>query len=120
LKDFWSFDLVANTWEKLECNEASINERSGHSACVYEHHMIIFAGIHEITKEQEDMAAYSFKTKKWTHMFKDMAERGSDLDGTTNASPTKLSTNYKGSNSPNRIGGESPLKIGKQMTMKSP
>jgi len=31
--------------------------------------MIIFAGIHEVTKELDDLAVYNLKSKKWTHMF---------------------------------------------------
>lgn len=33
--------------------------------------MIIFAGIHEVTKELDDMSVYSFKDKTWNHIFKD-------------------------------------------------
>ena len=32
--------------------------------------MLIFGGIHEITKELEDMAVYNFKTEEWIHLFK--------------------------------------------------
>ena len=42
---------------------------SGHSASIYQDHMIIFAGIHEVTHELDDMAAYNFKTNKWVHLF---------------------------------------------------
>lgn len=71
LRDFWSFDLNTKAWEQLECEEQSIISRSGHSACVFQDYMIICAGIHEVTKELDDLAAYSFKNKKWIHMFKD-------------------------------------------------
>jgi len=116
LKDFWCFDFATNMWDELRCEEASITARSGHSVCVYDHHMIIFAGIHEITKELEDMASYSFKNKAWTHMFKAQVERGSEMEV---SSPTKFSNTYKGgSGSPMRLGpGGSPTKIMK--TLKS-
>lgn len=75
MKDFWSFDIEKGTWEKLECNMQSIVSRSGHSAVVHGDNMIIFAGIHEITKELDDMACYNFTTKQWTHMFKTVGDR---------------------------------------------
>ena len=51
--------------------EGSIASRSGHSASIYGDYMIVFAGIHEVTHELDDMAAYSFKQNKWLHMFKE-------------------------------------------------
>ena len=55
---------------KTNCDLKSLLPRSGHSACVYEDWMLIFGGIHEITKELEDMAVYNFKTQEWIHFFK--------------------------------------------------
>jgi len=73
LLDFWAFDFASGSWAKLEFDveNTTIVSRSGHSACIYDDHMIVFAGIHEVTKELDDMAAYSFKNKKWTHLFKE-------------------------------------------------
>ena len=41
--------------------------------------MIVFAGIHEITKELDDMATYDFKSDKWTHLFKATVEKTGGL-----------------------------------------
>ena len=71
LRDFWCYDFSENTWEQLSCDELSIAARSGHSCCSYGHYLIVFAGIHEVTKELDDMAAYCLKTKKWIHLFKE-------------------------------------------------
>ena len=60
LKDFWRYDFKTKAWEQLECDHPDVSSRSGHSACVYQHYMIIFAGIHEVTKELDDMAVYNF------------------------------------------------------------
>jgi len=68
-KDLCSLDLETLEWVALECNEESIQSRSGHSACIYNNNMIIFAGIHEVTKELDDLAVYNFESKKWVHMF---------------------------------------------------
>ena len=69
LKDFWSFNLETHEWVLLDSPGKSVMPRSGHTACVYNHQMVIFAGIHEITKELDDMATYSFKKNKWVHLF---------------------------------------------------
>ena len=70
LKDLWSFDIQTSAWTQHDCDLKSLLPRSGHSACVYEDWMLIFGGIHEITKELEDMAVYNFKTQEWIHFFK--------------------------------------------------
>ena len=71
LKDFWCFDLESRIWTQLDCSEASIASRSGHSASIYKDSMIIFGGIHEVTKELDDMAVYDFKKGEWNHLFKE-------------------------------------------------
>jgi len=68
-KDLWCLDLKTLEWTALECGEESVQSRSGHSACVYDGNMLIFAGIHEVTKELNDLAVYNFGSKKWVHMF---------------------------------------------------
>ena len=40
--------------------------------------MVIFAGIHEITKELDDLATFSFTDNKWTHLFAACVERSND------------------------------------------
>lgn len=39
--------------------------RSGHSAAVYKDFMLVFGGIHEVTKELDDMLIYDFKNNWW-------------------------------------------------------
>lgn len=91
LSDLWQFNFDDGTWTQLECNEASITSRSGHSACVYKDHMIIFAGIHEVTKELDDLAVYSFKNKSWLHLFKDppVGKKQKNFDNPLDNSLTK-------------------------------
>ena len=69
--------------------------------------MIIFAGIHEVTKELDDLAVYSFKNKSWTHLFKDPAGKkqkniinpldasSNKLRGQPNNSPTRINASYQ-------------------------
>jgi len=79
LRDLWSFDLEARVWAQLASCPNEIEPRSGHSACVFDHHMIIFAGIHEITKELDDLACFSFASGKWDHMFKAGKEKSNSF-----------------------------------------
>ena len=70
--DLWAFDFAKKTWELIDFimdDDVQIASRSGHRASIYQDHMIIFAGIHEVTHELDDMAAYNFKTNKWVHLF---------------------------------------------------
>ena len=64
LNDLWCFNFETKRWSLQNTNmeETAIASRSGHSASVFNDYMIIFAGIHEVTKELDDMAAYSFKS----------------------------------------------------------
>lgn len=66
LKDLWCFDFQTRTWTEMPSDTEgddyeSIISRSGHSAQVYADHMLIFGGIHEVTKELDDMIAYNLK-----------------------------------------------------------
>lgn len=73
LNDLWVYNLETEQWTQLDSSPEGIISRSGHSACVYKHFMLIFAGIHEITRELDDMAAYDLKENKWIHLFKEPA-----------------------------------------------
>ena len=42
-----------------------MSARSGHSACVYSGHMIVFGGMLSVTKEVDDVLAFNFETKQW-------------------------------------------------------
>lgn len=35
--------------------------------------MIVFAGIHEVTKELDDMHVYDFKNKEWFPLFEEIS-----------------------------------------------
>jgi|TARA_B110001450_G_scaffold201774_1_gene190931 hypothetical protein len=53
--------------------------------------MLIFAGIHEVTKELNDLAVYNFGSKKWVHMFNEPSTKRPPIQNPLdNASPTKL------------------------------
>ena len=43
--------------------------RSGHSAVFYGDFMILFGGIHEITRELNDMYIYNAKRNRWSILF---------------------------------------------------
>ena len=90
LKDFWEFDFNTNTWAQIDCENNTVVARSGHSACIFEDHMVIFAGIHEVTKELDDMAAYSFKDNKWLHLFSEPVSSKQTIGSGDPSSPKKI------------------------------
>ena len=79
--------------------------------------MIVFAGIHEVTKELDDMAAYNFKTKQWMHLFGEYVAPKDDQPlaaGLAVHSPLKKQQTMGGnmSPSPNRMRDDaSPVKM---------
>ena len=82
LLDLWAFDFAQKSWAQIDfiMDDCVIASRSGHSACIFNDHMIVFAGIHEVTHELDDMAAYNFKSNKWVHMFKEPSMSGKQQD----------------------------------------
>ena len=66
--------------------------------------MILFAGIHEVTKELDDLACYNFKNKTWHHMFKEPPMEKPLIQNPLESSPTKLNKtiNNNMNNSPLR------------------
>ena len=68
LNDLWALDLVTNKWECLNdnCAENAPVSRSGHSLNVYkDNYLVLFGGIHEITKELNDLYFYDLRKKEW-------------------------------------------------------
>jgi hypothetical protein len=47
--------------------------RSGHSASIYKEFMVIFGGIHEVTKELDDLYIFDFKNKRWIELFEEVS-----------------------------------------------
>jgi len=67
MNDLWVFDYDQQTWTELivENPEYMPIPRSGHSTEVYGDFIVIFGGIHEVTKELDDCAVYSIKRNEW-------------------------------------------------------
>jgi hypothetical protein len=42
---------------------------------MYKDMMIVFGGIHEVTKELNDMMVFDFKSKKWTVLFEELYQK---------------------------------------------
>lgn len=70
LGDFWVYDIAGDSWSeiKFEADEGPIS-RSGHSTGVFKNYIIVYAGIHELTKELSDMYLYDTVNKHWTTLF---------------------------------------------------
>lgn len=130
LNDLWELSISSGVWTEIKPNnpETMPLPRAGHKCCIFEDMMFMFGGIYEITKELNDVWAFSLKSKKWILIFDEPN------------SPMKLGTggilgSAGGANSPDnspfRInsqvkkgasGGKSPTgksPIGRNSTMKS-
>lgn len=60
LNDLWAFNLQSHSWSQITPVDDELPEtRSGHSAVVYDKIMVIFGGIYEVTKELNDVLAFS-------------------------------------------------------------
>lgn len=65
--DLWRYSIHFNTWDQVQVDdESSPLQWSGHSMTTYKHYLIIFGGIHEVTKELDDAYAFNTKTNKFT------------------------------------------------------
>ena len=76
LNDIWAFDFPTNKWSEIQLSEANYlkpTTRSGHSACIYNDFMVVFGGIHEVTKELSDMCAFDIKQNKWVQFFEEIS-----------------------------------------------
>lgn len=63
LNDTWKFDLNLSQWTQLAVNQPDVpRARSGHSASVYKHFMVIFGGLFELKRELNDVHVFNFKT----------------------------------------------------------
>jgi N-acetylneuraminic acid mutarotase len=60
LNDLWAFDMQSHSWSQVNPVDDEMPEtRSGHSAIIYHKIMIIFGGIFEVTRELNDVLAFS-------------------------------------------------------------
>jgi N-acetylneuraminic acid mutarotase len=75
LNDLWSFNLKGNYWTPLMPIGGVLPcTRSGHSSCMYEGYLVIFGGIIEVTKELNDLFAYSLQQNRWIVLQEDPNE----------------------------------------------
>lgn len=75
LNDLWVFNFKNNQWHEItEASHPPI-QRSGHTASIYNDKMIVFGGIHEVTKELNDMVLFDFKTSKWSVLFEELYQK---------------------------------------------
>jgi N-acetylneuraminic acid mutarotase len=66
LNDLWSFNLQSHLWNKISpVDDVMPETRSGHTAVIYENILVIFGGIYEVTKELNDVCAFSLSQKRW-------------------------------------------------------
>lgn len=60
LNDLWAFNMSNPSWQRIKpVDEVLPETRSGHSAVIYDGVMLVFGGILEVTKELNDVCAFS-------------------------------------------------------------
>ncbi|KAH8548731.1 galactose oxidase [Umbelopsis sp. PMI_123] len=67
-KDFWSFDLKTNQWDKLEVKQKP-SARSGHRMAVWKNFIVLFGGFYDNyvqTNYYDDLWVFDTLTYKWT------------------------------------------------------
>lgn len=74
LNDIWIFNFSTYQWEEIVITDEELkpSPRSGHSACLYKDMMIVFGGIHEVTKELDDMFLFDFRNRRWILFFEEI------------------------------------------------
>ena len=66
LNDLWQYDFDSREWKSIDrynysgFEEFNIMSRSGHTAFIYKNRMAVYGGIHEITKELDDLCLLDF------------------------------------------------------------
>ena len=71
LNDTWILNLESFNWTPLNKQFSSLISRpisrSGATACLYNNHlMVIFGGIHDVTKELDDVCVLNLETHTWS------------------------------------------------------
>ena len=66
MSDLWVFNIADEMWTELLPSGEIPFERSGHSMSVIGDNIVVFGGIWDVTKELNDLHAYSITKNKWT------------------------------------------------------
>ena len=69
-KDLWKYDIKNQTWTELTSRTGTLpSSRSGHSAIVWKHYMVLFGGFYEAARETprwfNDVFVFDLKTEQW-------------------------------------------------------
>mmetsp|Transcript_32372 Transcript_32372/g.31673 ORF Transcript_32372/g.31673 Transcript_32372/m.31673 type:complete len:190 (+) Transcript_32372:330-899(+) len=94
LNDIWEFNLLTHRWNQLIPSITGYTplSRSGHTACLYEDLMIVFGGIHEITREMEDLFFLDFKRNKWVLLYDEVTKPNKVYPFSQANSPAHINT----------------------------
>lgn len=65
MNDLWVFNISDSIWTELKAKGDIPYERSGHSMALLNDTIVVFGGIWDVTKELNDLAAYSIPQNKW-------------------------------------------------------
>ena len=69
LNDLWGYSLSNNSWSQITPTDEIVPEvRSGHTLTMCENNIIVFGGIHSVTKEMNDVYAFCIPQKRWINL----------------------------------------------------
>ena len=70
LDDLWELDLTSEVWTKLEIPDGHMKPeaRSGHTTVDVGNKSFVFGGIHEITKELNELLVFDSTTKRFANI----------------------------------------------------
>lgn len=109
LNDLWAFNLQSHHWNQVIAVDDELPEtRSGHTAVMYDSIMVVFGGIYEVTKELNDVCAYSIHQKRWVSLCEAMG------------SPVKKNKTFMKDSSPHPRDTGTPVKFDMTTDSQSP
>jgi hypothetical protein len=69
LNDMWRLDLATLSWDEIVVKGNSPLVRSGNSLQTYENYLVLFGGIHDMTRELNDCHLFDIAKKKWISLY---------------------------------------------------
>jgi len=70
-----------NAWNEIPTTEDTPSIRNGHSLVSYDDFLVLFAGIHDLTHEKNDLYIFSHSKQQWIQLQENqiLAEEGEAL-----------------------------------------
>lgn len=92
LNDLWCFNIADQYWVEVKYSQYSTIPcaRSGHTTEIYRGYLVLFGGIHDVTKELNDLQLFNFKTNEWLICQDDASPKRSLFSGDHGREPDSV------------------------------